>query len=458
MDTGWIIGAAVALPAVVGLAMMMMMARPGATETPGTTETLETTDAPTRHRAPATPDSNGSAEPLHRSGPSAPAVTITAFRFTDRRLFRQFLKLPRALYAGDPNWVPEFLIERNDFHNPAKQPIRRPMDITYFLATRNGQTVGRITAHSYPAHNATHNENVGFFGFFECIDDADVAAALFDAAAARLTELGFDTMRGPCDFCTNEEVGSLVWADREEPAAVMMKYNPRYHQALYEGAGFGKAKDLWAYDIRTDKWPNEKIQRVAALARKRGATLRQIRLDKKTWKEELGILNSLYRQAWQANWGFVPLSDEEFAHISTEMRMILDPAYALIAEVDGRPVAWALTFPDIHQILRHTNGGALRTIWHMLIRKTQRRWDVIDRVRIAILGVIPEFRKRGIDAMFYERIFEVSINHARVTYGETSWVLENNAEMVNGSRMMQATHYKTYRLYDRPLSAVPTQS
>ena len=376
---------------------------------------------------------------------------IVAFRFDDHRQVRRFLKLPRSLYAGDPNWVPEFLLERMDFHNPKKQPIRRPMDITYFLALRDGKPVGRITAHSYPAHNATHEDRVGFFGFFECIDDPEVAAALFDAAAARLRELGFDTMRGPCDFSTNEEVGSLVWADREEPPAVMMKYNPHYHQALYEAAGFEKAKDLWAYSIETDKWPNEKIQRVAELARRRGATLRKIRLAKKTWKEELAILNTLYRQAWQKNWGFVPLNDEEFAHISTEMRTILDPEYALIAEVDGKPVGWALTFPDIHQILQHTDGRFFSTIWHLLIRKTQRRWNLIRRVRIAILGVIPEYRKRGLDALFYERIFELSINHAHITHGETSWILENNAEMVNGSKMMRAEHYKTYRVYDRAL-------
>ncbi|MGE0431099.1 MAG: N-acetyltransferase [Planctomycetota bacterium] len=378
------------------------------------------------------------------------AVEIRSFRFGDK-LLKTFLKLPRQLYAGDPDWTPELIVERMDFHNPKKKPLRRQMDITYFLAYRNGQPVGRITAHSYPAHNATHDDKVGFFGFFESIDDKEVAGALFDAAAARCKEMGFDTMRGPVDFCTNEEVGSLVWAVRKEPAAVMMKYNPLYHQALYEGAGFTRAKDLLAFEVTDDKWPNEKIQRIAGIARKKGASLRQIRLDKKHWDEELAILNDLYKRAWEKNWGFVPLNDEEFHHLAVEMKTILDPRYTCIAEVDGKPVGWALTLPDLHAILRHTDGGLLRTAWHMFIRKTQLKWDIIRRARIAILGIVPEYRKRGIEALFYERNFEVSVNDVKIPRAEMSWILEDNPEMVNGSKMMQGEHYKTYRLYDRAL-------
>ena len=378
------------------------------------------------------------------------AVEIRAFRFGDKQL-KTFLKLPRKLYAGDPDWTPELLVERMDFHNPKKQPIRRPMDITYFLAYQNGKPVGRITAHSYPAHNVTHEDKVGFFGFFECINDAEVAAALFDAAAERLKELGFDTMRGPADFCTNEEVGCLVWAVRKEPAQVMMKYNPMYHVPLYEGAGFSKAMDLLAFEVTDDKWPNEQIIRVSEMVRKRGATVRELRLDKKNFEKELLILSDLYKRAWEKNWGFVPLNEEEFHHLAVEMRSILDPRYSFVAEWNGEPVGWAMTIPDLHAILRHTRGGLLRTAWHMFVRKTQLKWDIIRRARIAVLGIVPQFRRRGIEALFYERNFEVSINTVGVPRAEMSWILECNAEMVNGAKMMQGEHYKTYRLFDRAL-------
>lgn len=379
-------------------------------------------------------------------------IEIRGFRFAEKRLFREFLALPRKLYANDPHWVPEFAMERTMFHNPAKNPLRQQMDITYFLAYRDKTPVGRITAHHYPAHNRTHHDHAGFFGFFESIDDTTVAKALFDAAAARVKEMGLDTLRGPMDFSTNEEVGSLIWAVRDEPPAVMMRYNPAYYAPLYEACGFTKAKDLLAFEVTDDKWPNEKIQRVAKLARKRGATIREIRIDKKNWPAELEIIAELYQRAWEKNWGFVPLSREEFKHAANDLRAIVYQPLCLIAEVNGAPVGWAMVLPDLHQILRHTKGRLLSTIWHLGLRKTQLRWDIVSRARIATLGIVPEFRKRGIEALFYERIFEVTINSVKISRAEMSWILEDNAEMVNGAKMMQADHYKTYRVYERPIS------
>lgn len=380
------------------------------------------------------------------------SIEIRSFRHSDKKNFKVFLKVSHWLYRDDPNWVPEFLMERQDFHNP-KRSVRKTQDITYFVAFKDGQPVGRITAHSYPAHNAFWEDKVGFFGFFECIDDADVAAALFDAAAARLREMGFDTMRGPCNYTTNEEVGTLVWDSIGESPNVMMTYNPLYHAGLYERAGFAKAKDLLAFQVTQEPWPIDKIVRMSKLVqRKYGATLRSMRTDKKNWPTERATIRDLYERAWEKNWGFVPLTVEEFEHQANELRMIAYPRFNLVIEVDGKVVGWALTLPDIHEILKHTRGKALPTIYHMLIRKSQFKWKpIVTRARIAALGLLPEWRKRGLEAMFYERVFEVSIHEIDIPRGEMSWILEDNAEMVNGAKMMQAVHYKTYRIYDRAL-------
>ncbi len=380
------------------------------------------------------------------------SVEIHSFRYGERPWFKQFLTLPKELYRDDPYFVPELLLERNDFHNPKKHALRRSMDITYFLALKNGRPVGRITAHSYPAHNEKFGDLVGFFGFFEAVDDVDVAQALFDATAERLRELGFDTMRGPMNFSTNEEFGTLIEAKRPRPPAIMMTHTAPYHPSLYEACEFAKAKDVLAFDVEKSSWPNPKIQRFAKLAREKlGASVRPVSLSKKDWPAERALVNDIYRRAWEDNWGFVPLTDEEFGEMADELRAVIIPELCMIAEVKGTPVGWALTLPDIHELLRHTGGRLLPTAWHLFVRGTHRKLPrIVKRARILALGLLPEYRRRGIEAMFYETNYEYLIGHG-CDDSEMGWVLEDNAEMLNGARMMGGEHSKTWRIWEKAL-------
>ena len=377
-------------------------------------------------------------------------VEIKKFRFGEnKKLFEQFIKLPRKLYKDDPYWVPEWLVERRMFHNPKKNIALKRIDVVYFLAFRDGEPVGRITAHVNHAHNEFHQEKTGFFGFFEATDQ-EVADALLASAEEEIRARGMDRVRGPANFSSNDEWGMLVDGLIQDPPKVMMTYCPIYYNEFVQNAGYAKAMDVYAFEIRDTNWPNPKIQRIADMVKKRhNVTIRSIRTDKKHFDEEIEKMIVVYNKAWEKNWGFVPLNDEEFRHYANELKIMLDPRLCFVAEVDGEAVGFSLTLPDLHQLLKHTGGKTLPMLWHLFVRKTQFRLvGIVNEIRIAVLGVIREYRRKGLEAAFYEQNFINTIKMG-VKRGEISWVLETNYDMINGAKMMGAKHYKTYRIYEK---------
>jgi GNAT superfamily N-acetyltransferase len=381
------------------------------------------------------------------------------FSKADRAKFETFLRFPRKLYHGDRHWVPEWLPERKSFHDPAKNPELRRIDVTYFLAYSEDEPIGRITAHRHHGHNEYHKDNVGFFGFFECEDDPGAAAALFNAAEERLRELGCDAMRGPANFTSNNEWGMLIGGRFEDSPAVMMVYNPRYYIGLYERAGFEKARDLLAYEVTSVRWPNTKIQRIAEIARRRyNVTIRGVRTHPlSAWRDELALVRDLFNSAWEVNWGFVPLNEEEFLHLADDLRPVLHPDFCYVAEIDGRPVGFSLCIPDMHQLLTHTRARTLALAWHMFVRKSHFRWaDIVTRIRIPLLGVLQEYRQRGVEALLYERNFEAAVTSGMLN-AEISWLLEDNDAMNNGAKMMGAREYKRYRVWERPIAPAASE-
>jgi GNAT superfamily N-acetyltransferase len=328
-----------------------------------------------------------------------------------------------------------------------KNPFFEHAEAEYFLAERDGAVVGRIAAIHNRLHNETHGDRVGFFGFFECIDDQSVADALFAAVADWLRPRGLDTLRGPVSFSVNDECGVLV-EGYETPPVLMMPHNPRYYPTLVERAGFAKAKDLYCYQGDEPAGEiGERLQRGADLIKQRhGVTLRP--LNMRDFEGDVARVKELYNAAWEKNWGFVPMTDREIDHLAEQFKPVVVPDLVPFAEKDGRPVGFAIALPDLNVAFQKNRGGGflrgLVTVLFML--KTGR----IHRLRVLLLGTIPEFRGKGLDAVLYHWIWKHGVARG-IIWGEAGWILEDNAPINAGMIKIGFRRYKTYRLYDRPL-------
>lgn len=361
---------------------------------------------------------------------------------------KKFINSQWNFYTEDRNWVPPLKFERQKLLNTAKNPFFQHSRIKHFLAERDGKVVGRISALVNDEHNKTHNDKVGFFGFFECENNQETANALFGAAGEWLLKQGMDTMRGPANPSLNDECGLLV-DGFDSPPVVLMTYNPPYYQVLVEGAGFEKAKDLYAYKLDNEDYRSEKLSRLhKAVTERYGINIRRMDFKNKAkFLEDKNILKSIYNKAWEKNWGFVKMTDAEFDALAADLKSIADPDYTLIAEINGEAVGFALGLPDINQTLIHNRSGSLIPgVIHLLTKKKK-----IDMLRIIVLGVIPEYRNKGIDAVLYHEIGARS-KPKGIRYGEASWILEDNEAMIKAAtQVMHGKHYKTYRMYDKSL-------
>lgn len=320
---------------------------------------------------------------------------------TSRAARRAFIRFPWKIYPGRyAAWVPPLLAREEKRIDPARNPFFEHGSVELFLAYCERRVVGRIAAIENRLHNDFHDERVGFFGLFEAVDDVEVATALLDRAADWLRDRGLEQLRGPANFSTNEECGLLV-ANFEDPPAILMPFNPPYYADLLESWGLVKVKDLLAYKVQDDDVRVERLGRLGRLIERSGHDFHVRTLRPKRFEEEVALIHDLYNAAWERNWGFLPLTDAEIHHLAKELKPLLDPELALIGEVDGEPVGFALALPDVNQALRHLNGrlfpfGILKLLWH------QRG---IRRIRVVALGVRPEYRRRGLDALLYREIF-----------------------------------------------------
>jgi GNAT superfamily N-acetyltransferase len=363
-----------------------------------------------------------------------------------RRDLDRFMKLPWAIYRDDPSWVPPLLMDLKTALTPGKHPYHEHADVEYFLAWRAGRPVGRIAATVNRQYVDFHGEKLGFFGFFESIDDRGVAAALLGAAEAWLRARGMERVQGPMNFSTNEEFCSpgVLIDGFEIPPQVMMSHTPPYYAGLLEAAGYAKAKDLLAYYLDGPTPPERMVRGVERLQKSGGITIRS--LDMSDFDNEVARIKEIYNSAWERNWGFVPMTDAEFDHMAKSLKPVVQPALVLIAEVRGEPVGFAIGLPDFNQVLKRINGrlfpfGLLKLLWYK--RK-------IDDCRVLTLGLKPGFRKMGIDAMLYLRLFQDGPKVGFPT-AECSWILEDNWDMRRGLERMGARIYKTYRVYEREL-------
>jgi GNAT superfamily N-acetyltransferase len=359
----------------------------------------------------------------------------------DTKALREFIELPFTIYRDDPHWVAPLRIAVRELLDREKHPFYTNAQAEFFLARRNGKTVGRIAAILDQNYNRFHDEKTGFFGFFESVDDAAVADALLTRARQWVSDRGAQVLRGPVNPSTNYESGMLVEGFDSDPM-VMMTYNPAYYPALMDRIGLRKAKDLLAYLSSADQIHLDKIERAAQRALSRnGVRLRTINM--KEFDREVERVWEVYCSAWSRNWGFVPMTREEFFQMGKEMKQILKPELVLIGEVGDRVVGFALAVPDVNQALKPARGsllplGLLKILYHQRLIKS---------VRVIALGVVPEHRSSGLAPGFYATLVQ---NARKLGYGpcEMSWILEDNVLMNRSLEVMGAKRYKTYRIYE----------
>jgi len=356
-----------------------------------------------------------------------------------------FIDFPHRLYKGDSNYVPELFIAQRDLLSPNKHPFHKHSSLQLFLAYDNDKVVGRIAAIINNNHNEFNKTNEGFFGFFDCINDQEVADLLFDAVRKWLVDKKVNNIVGPVNFSTNETCGLLVEGFTTPPYA-MMTYNAPYYLQLVENAGYQKKTDLLAYEFldtsyndRALKIRNTLDERLA----KKNIRIRQINM--KDFKAEADRVREIYNQAWDRNLGFVPMTKEEFDYLAKDLKMVLDPAFCLIAEHEGKPIGFGLAIPNINKVLRTIKNGRLLPtgVFKLIFGKSK-----IDSLRIIALGVLEDYRKMGIEGSFYGA-FMKRFNEKKMKHAEASWILEDNTMMRLGIENINGREYKRYRIFEQ---------
>jgi GNAT superfamily N-acetyltransferase len=367
--------------------------------------------------------------------------------------FDDFVTFPWKVYADDPYWVPPIISNRRDFLDPEKNAFFEHARAQYFLAQRDGQTVGTIAAFTNDLYNEFQEVNTGFFGFFEVLDDPPAAAELLRTAEDWTRQAGHKTILGPAQWSTNDECGLLV-DGFDDPPRILMTYNPpRYIDYLVD-ANYRKAMDLWAYQVNAQDFKSnfpKKLKRVVEKMRQR-ERFHLRKMNRKEFDKEVLIAKRIYNKSWERNWGFVPMTDREFDDLAAELKQLIDWDLTAVVECEGEPIGFGLCLPDVNEPLlkAYPRPGTLE-IWSML--KLLWNWKVrrdIDWVRMFVLGTLPEYRGTGVDALMYMQFAE---NGLRKGYkqAEISWVVETNTMMVRTAELMGGEIYKTYRMYEKDL-------
>jgi len=358
----------------------------------------------------------------------------------------RFIKLPWKIYQNDPHWVPPLILDRKNLLDKKKNPFYSHAEMEMFLAYKNNELVGRIAAITNENHNKFHEDKAGFFGFYESIEDTDVTHALFTEVEKWLLERGKDTVLGPMNPSTNDEVGLLI-EGFDAPPYVMMGHNPEYYGKQIESQGYEKAKDLydWLLDIRGLKIP-EKIERLAEISLKKyDLTIRNI--DIKNMSRDIKYIREIYNDAWSKNWGFVPFTDEEIDHLGADLKQIVIDEFVLLAFKNDRPVGFLLCIPNINEILKKIPSGRL---FPTGIIKLLTGMKKIKTVRTITLGIVRDLQHIGLGTILYTENIKRA-QKRNLDGGEMSWVLEDNEAMNRPIELLGSKLYKKYRVYKKKL-------
>jgi GNAT superfamily N-acetyltransferase len=359
----------------------------------------------------------------------------------------EFIRFPWKVYQGNPHWVPPLKSDVRFLLSEKKNPFFHHAEAACFLARKNGETVGRIAAIIDRNHINVHNEQAGFFGYFECLPDCAVARELLGTAARWLKERGIEIMRGPVNPSMNEECGFLL-EGFDSPPMIMMTYTPAYYLDYMERCGMTKARDLYAYIcVIRDVAAGGRLEKLASAVKARvpGLTVRPANM--KQFQREVEAVKEVYNSAWSHNWGFVPMTDAETESLAKRLKPLIVPELMIMAEVNGEPAAFFVAVPDYNQVLGKINGrlgpvGIAKFLWYS--RK-------ISDIRIMTMGVKTEYRKKGIEGLLYLEAFKAAVKKG-YDRAEMSWILEDNVLMKRGCELMGGKLYKKYRIYEQNIS------
>ena len=364
---------------------------------------------------------------------------------------KAFIKFAWKVYRDDrqlkENWVPPVISDYMKTLDTEAFPLYEHAELAMFTAWKNGSMSGTIAAVANRRHNEVHGDRVGFWGFFECLNDQEVADALFAAAADWLRGKGLDTMRGPVSPSMNDQCGMLT-KGYDSPPVFLMLYNPPYYNDLVQKAGHHVGQELLAWYIDQKIIDIARLRKISAHVMKReGLSIRII--DMKNFEREIELVRDIYNSAWEKNWGFVPMTDKEFDFMAKSLKPIANPHYIYFVEdSSGRTIGFSLSLPDINQALRHVNGNPF-TPWGFVKFLWYRR--NISLVRTIVMGVLPEYRNKGIDSILNTHIADYGGQHGLFA-SEMSWVLKSNEAMSKLARVIGGKPYKEYVIYEKRIA------
>ncbi|MBO6585859.1 MAG: hypothetical protein JJ953_07115 [Gracilimonas sp.] len=359
---------------------------------------------------------------------------------------KRFTNFIYPFYEGEEHWVPPLRMDQKKLIDTNKNPFFNNAEIALFLAEKDGKDVGRIAAIIDHRFNEFHGTKTGHFGFFESINDQHTTNLLFRVAEDWLRDKGMNKVVGPASPSMMDTIGVLIDGFDKDPY-IMMPYNFSYYDELIKNAGFQKEMDMYAYIVDTETVAVERMNRAMEIVKKRLPDIEIRPVNLKKMDSEIKIVREIFNKAWKDNWGFIPLTEEEFQAAGKDLKMIVDTDYAHIAEIKGEPVAFSIGLPNINEILKDMNGklfpfGFIKLLWGK---------SRVQGLRTALMGVLPEWQGKGIDALLHQRSIQNGLETEGKTISELSWILESNPEMIRVAERIGGTLDKTYRMYAKEL-------
>ena len=388
------------------------------------------------------------ASPASRSRMNAAAVTIRPVETKQDR--KAFVDFAWDVYKDDPAWVPPLKDEVHGLITPGKNPWFEHARAQFWLAERGRKVVGRISAQVDDLVQEHMGKGIGQWGFFDALD-GEAAAALIATAEDWLRAQGMTSALGPITLSIWDEPGLEIEGFDEPPTAMMGHHKPEY-QAWIETAGHAKAKDLLTYEVDIEHWDDPMISRLIAMG-ERNPRIRIREIDKSKFAEESRLILNLLNEAWSDNWGYVPLTEAEIAYAGKKLKPIIFNELVRVAELDGEPVAFMLTIPDINELIKDVNGelfpfNFVKLLWRL--RKPRTR-----RLRVPLMGVAKKLHHSRLASQLAFMMIEFTrrdaVSKYGATHGEFGWILEDNKGMLSIAQLPSAKVNHRYRIFEKAL-------
>ncbi len=367
----------------------------------------------------------------------------------DKKGMKDFIGLPYSLYRNVPQWCPPLRIERKKFFSP-DNPFMQHSEVACFVAYDGGKPAGRVTAHIDKNFNKHYDTRQGFFGFFEAIESKEVAQVLMQSVEDWLRSRDMESVLGPFNFSTNHEVGFLI-RGFDRPPAIMMPYTHGYYPGLLRDLGYVKEKELLAFFVDKDtEIPGLFTTMARRVSKEQGDSVEIRNFDMGDLKAQLRIILDIYNDAWNKNWGFVPMTDAEIDLMASQLKLFADTDFIYILYKDDEPAAFLLALPDINEVFAQIPEGRL---FPTGVFKLLNFRKYIRTGRILLMGVKSRFRNQGLDILLYQRMIQNALTKTsdQMRNLEMSWILEDNKVMINILKSLNADPYKSYLIVKKTL-------